>query len=132
MEEAFKGRVLLGLSLVSLIFIVSTVASCSKVGQLQKVRQQENERRFDAEANLDKLTKNMSANDQKLATLAQDLDSAKTELDTVKKTLLQEQLVNQSLKEELAKVNKLKETLEENLKEALVANKISLTPKPKK
>jgi hypothetical protein len=36
---------------------------------------------------------------------------------------VQEQLVNQSLKEELQKVSKLKEALEEDLKEALVTGK---------
>ena len=36
---------------------------------------------------------------------------------------MQEQLVSQSLKEEIKKITKLKETLEEDLKEALVKNK---------
>ncbi len=44
--------------------------------------------------------------------------------------LLQEQLVNQSLKEELEKVTKLKEKLEDDLKEALTT--AAAKPKPKK
>jgi hypothetical protein len=59
------------------------------------------------------------------AILEKELEENKASLEVTKKALLQEQLVNQSLKEELQKVTKLKEKLEEDLKEALVASKKS-------
>ena len=54
------------------------------------------------------------------AALEKELEDTKAENETTKKALLQEQLVSQSLKEELQKVTKLKETLEDDLKDALV------------
>ena len=132
MEEAFKNRVMAGLSIVTLIFLISTVASCNKASQQHNGRQKEIAARLDAEEKLEKFLRNQGSIDEKLSKLTQDLDAEKTAHETTKKALLQEQLVNQSLKEELTKVSKLKEMLEENLKEALVTNKASSAPKLKK
>jgi protein subunit release factor A len=57
---------------------------------------------------------------QKASEFKKELQETKVGLEVAKKALLQEQLASQSLKEELEKVTKLKETLEEDLKEALV------------
>ncbi|MDP2831088.1 MAG: hypothetical protein Q8O02_02415, partial [Candidatus Omnitrophota bacterium] len=46
-------------------------------------------------------------------------EELKAALEAIKKALLQDQLVNMSLKEELQKVTKLKEKLEEDLRQAL-------------
>ena len=53
-------------------------------------------------------------------------------MEATKKSLVQEQLISSSLKTELEKISKLKEALEEDLKEALVKGRSAVSEKPKK
>jgi hypothetical protein len=103
-----------------LLFFVIAIRSCIDVNNYKKAKDAETVKRFEFDENLKKCSDEKGAVEQKLQKVTQDLEAEKTEHDATKKTLLQEQLVSQSLKEELGKVNKLKETLEENLKNALV------------
>src|SRR3989338_4310667 len=112
MEEAIKNRVILILAILTAIFFIGTVGSCSNVGRLKIYRDKEMAQRLEAE--------------EKLNAAIQELAEEKVAHQASKKALLQEQLVNQSLKEELQKLTKLKEALEEDLKEALVSGKSKL------
>jgi|SRR3989338_317368 len=123
MEEAIKNRVILILAILTAIFFIGTVGSCSNVGRLKIYRDKEMAQRLEAEEKINKFMQDKSVAEEKLNAAIQELAEEKVAHQASKKALLQEQLVNQSLKEELQKLTKLKEALEEDLKEALVSGK---------
>lgn len=119
MEESIKNRIILILAILSAIFFVGTIRSCGTAGKLKAVLielDKEKAVNWDSEQKMNELKKDKTA-------MEKESGDAKSENETVKKALLQEQLVTKSLKEELEKVTRLKEKLEEDLKEALVQNK---------
>ena len=123
MEEAIKNRIILILAIVTIIFFVISIGSCSKARQMRLIREDEMAKRLDVEAEFAKFSQEKAGLDEKLKAKEKELEEEKASHVATKKDLLQEQLISQSLKEELTKVTKLKEALEEDLKEALVANK---------
>jgi chromosome segregation ATPase len=123
MEEIIKNRVILILSILTIIFFMVTVGSCSNAYRQKSARDKEMATRLDLEEKMNKFTQEKLTIEGKLNSLTQGLEEEKAAHQATKKALLQEQLVNQSLKEELQKVTKLKEALEEDLKEALVTGK---------
>jgi chromosome segregation ATPase len=126
MEESIKNRVILILAILTAIFFIGTVGSCSNVSRLKVARDKEMAQRLEVEEKINKFVQEKSAVEEKLSTATQALEEEKAAHQATKKALLQEELVNQSLKEELQKVTKLKEALEEDLKEALVSGKSKL------
>lgn len=119
MEESLKNRVILILAILSAIFFMGAIRSCSTAKRLKA-----------ALTELDKVKAMSWDSEQKMSdfkeqknALEKELESVKAENETIGKALLQEQLVSQSLKNELEKVTKLKETLEGDLKDALVKDK---------
>lgn len=123
MEESIKNRVILILAILTAIFFIGTIGSCSNAHRLKIARDAEMTKRLDLEENMTKFMQEKAASDAKTKSLAQQLEEEKAAHEATKKALQQEQLVNQSLNEELQKVTKLKEALEEDLKEALVKSK---------
>lgn len=123
MEESIKNRIILILTILTVMFFLGTVGSCNNARQLKLNRDKEMIARLDLEEKLNKFTQERTASEEKIKTLTQELAEEKAAHEATSKALLQEQLVNQSLKEELQKVNKLKEALEEDLKEALITDK---------
>lgn len=128
MEEGIKNRVILILAILTVIFFIGTVGSCSSARKQQKDLNEERATRFGLEEKITKFTQEKTALGTKLNNLSQELEKEKAEYQVTQKALLQEQLVSQNLKEELQKVTKLKEVLEDELKKALVAGKPE-TPK---
>lgn len=119
MGEGIKNRVILILGILVIIFFIGTIRSCNTEKQFKlTVADLEKEKavNWDAEQKMNEFKKEKGI-------LQKELEEVKAAYETSKNALLQEQLINQSLKEELEKVTKLKETLEEDLKEALVEGK---------
>jgi len=119
MEENIKNRVILILAILTAIFLVGTMRSCSTSKKLKNTSIELDKQKsasWDAEQKMNELKKEKAA-------VEKELGDTKAENETNKKALLQEQLVNQSLKDELQKVTKLKEALEADLKDALVKEK---------
>ena len=129
MEETFKSRLILILGILVVILFFSTVSSCSSAAKYRTAHNREMATRLDLEEKMSKNGQEKQAMDKKISDMAQELAQEKAAHDSTKKALLQEQLVNQSLKDEVMKVTKLKEKLEEDLKEALVAGKAAQTKK---
>lgn len=119
MEENIKNRVILILAILSLIFLMGTLRSCGTSNKLKATLMQLDKEKsvsWDSEQKINEFKKAK-------ADLEKELEGVKADNDATKKVLLQEQLVSQSLKDELEKVTKLKEALETDLKEALVRDK---------
>lgn len=116
MEENIKDRLIIILAILAVIFFVGSLRSCGTAKKLKTTLIELNKEKsmsWDAQQQINELKKGS-------ASIQKELEDTKAEIETTKKVLLQEQLVSQSLKEELEKVTKLKETLEDDLKEALV------------
>lgn len=119
MEEALKNRIIVILSILSAILFISNIGSCNNALRQKGARNKEMVTRLDLEEKMSKFSQEKKAMDEKLKALGKDLEEEKAAHEVTKKTLVQEQLVDQSLKDELAKISKLKDALEEDLKEAL-------------
>ena len=119
MEENIKNRVILILAILSVIFLMGTVRSCGTSKKLKGALMELDKEKsvsWDSEQKINQIKKAK-------ADLEKELEDAKVDSEAMKKVLLQEQLVSQSLKNELEKVTQLKETLEADLKEALIKDK---------
>jgi cell division protein FtsL len=116
------SKVVIVLSTVAVVFAVGTISSCVQVRQLKNSRDKEILTRMEIEERLSKLMQGKSTADDQLRSLKEELAKERSTRQATEKALLQEQLVNESLKEELSKVTRLKETLEADLKAALEAN----------
>ena len=123
MEEGLKNRVILILTILTVIFFLMVIHSCSNVQKYRRAKDKETALRFEVEDKMNKFNQEKQGYDEKLKSANQALEEEKSAHQVTQKALLQEQLVNQSLQEELEKVIKLKEALEEDLKEALTGNK---------
>jgi hypothetical protein len=128
-NDAMKNKIIFGLVALLVIFIAVSIASYSRANQQKSAKDKEILTRLDIEEKLSKFMQDKSSIDAKLTALSKELEAERENHASTKKMLLQEQLINESLKNELQKVSKLKETLEEDLRNALAA---ASTPKPKK
>jgi hypothetical protein len=129
MEETFKTRVISILGILTVIMCIGWVGSCLDARQYKSSRLEEMHKRLDAEEKMSKFSLEKPALEEKLRSTEKELQDEKAGHQATKTALSQEQLVNQSLKEEILKVIKLKDALEENLKDSLVQGK---SAKPKK
>ncbi len=123
MEESFKNRIILILGILTVIFFIGTVSSCSNAKRQKVARDKEMAARLDLEEKMNKFGQEKLALEKKITALSQELAEVQATGETTNKALLQEQLVSDSLKKEILKLTKLKEKLEEDLKEALVTGK---------
>lgn len=121
MEEGLKNKLIFILIIVSCIFLFISLESCNKSHKNKIAREQEMVIRMELEENLNKQVQGKNSLLQALNSIKSSFEEEKASHQATKKSLVQEQLVNQSLTEELQKITKLKETLEEDLKEALLA-----------
>jgi predicted RNase H-like nuclease (RuvC/YqgF family) len=127
MDEALKNRVVIILAILTAVFFFGTLSSCNSSLRQKAARDKEMAARLALEEKASKYVQEKSALEEKVKAKENEAVELKAALEAAKKALMQDQLVGQSLKEELHKVTKLKETLEEQLKQALVNGK-----KPKK
>lgn len=121
MDEAIKNRIIFVLVILTAIFFVSSISSCSATQRLKSGRDREMLTRLDLEEKLSKVTQEKAKLEERVSGLIKELEEEKAAHETANKALLQEQMVSQSLNEEIEKITRLKETLENDLKEALVA-----------
>ena len=123
MKGIFKEKPVVILAILSLILFVLNIGSCASSYSQNAARRKEMAARMDIEEKMVKANQEKSVLSEKLKSRDKDSEEEKVVYQAAKKALAQEQLVCQNLKDELQKVTKLKEALEENLKEALAANK---------
>ncbi len=119
MMEALKNRIVIILAILSVVFFFGTLSSCNNAIRQKAGRDKEMSARLALEERSSKYVQEKSALEEKVKVKESQAQELKVALETIKKTLVQDQLVNESLKEELQKETKLKEALEEELKQAL-------------
>ncbi|MCX7662068.1 MAG: hypothetical protein N2Z79_05250 [Candidatus Omnitrophica bacterium] len=120
MEEGLKNRIILILSILSVVFLITNINSCMEIRKEKRHKEREIAQRMELEERINKFSQEKTNWENNLDRCQKELEQTKEKLNTTEKALLQADLINKSLKEELDKVIKLKEILEEDLKEALV------------
>ncbi len=118
-----KNRILIILAILSLVFFFGTLSSCNSAMRQKTGRNKEMAARLQLEERVNKFSQERSVLDEKAKAKEKEAEEVKITLEATKKVLVQEQLVNQSLKDELQKITKLKEALEDDLKRASVSGK---------
>ncbi len=132
MEDNLKGRVMLVLGILNVIFLLLWVSSCNDVRKHRDARYKEMDIRLESEQKLDGSLKQKLMLEDKINKIQQELSEEKAAMEVTRKSLIQEQLISSSLKTELEKISRLKVVLEENLKAALLKGKSTAFEKPKR
>lgn len=122
-NESFKNRIVIILAILSVVFFFGMLSSCNSAMRQTAERDKEKTARFALEERTSKYAQDKSALEEKAKAKENEAQELKVALEEAKKALVQDQLVGQSLKEELQKVTKVKEALEEELRQALVNGK---------
>lgn len=118
-----KNRIVIILAILSLIFFFGTLSSCNNAMRQKTGRDKEMAARLQLEEKMSKFSQERSALEEKAKAKEKESEEARVTLEACKKVLVQEQLINQSLKDELQKIIKLKESLEDDLKKASLSGK---------
>lgn len=115
-EEGVKNRLIIILAVLCIIFFISTVSSCGSSVKEKQAFNKEMASRMDLEEKISKFTQEKGVFEAKLAAANQALEEQKTAAENAKKSLIEEQMINQSLKDELQKITKAKDALEADLR----------------
>ena len=119
MDETLKDRIVLILAVLLAVFFFSSLSSCNSAMRQKTARDKEMAARLALEERMSKFSQEKSVLEEKAKAKEKEAQEMREALEVTKKALVQDQLVSQSLKEELQKVTKLKEALEDDLKQAL-------------
>jgi hypothetical protein len=128
MDERYKNLAIIVLGAVCLLLLVGTISSCSSAYRQKFAKDKEMATRLDLEERMSKLSHDKVAAEEKLKARDKEIVESGTGLAEAKKKLIEEQMINQSLKEEITKLIKAKDVLEAELKQYRSADK----NKPKK
>lgn len=119
MDEQLKERILFTCVIFAVVSLILAIGSGISA-QRNKVKfQKEMALRLELEENLENSKFVFSALEEEIKKLQNQVDIEKEARQDIEEELKQEQLVSKALKEELIKTDRLKEILENNLKEAL-------------
>lgn len=132
MDEKLRLKIMIALAGLCLFFMALWIGSCGRTGTYKKLSILEKEKRLDTEKSRDELLTIRAGLEARVRSLEQTLADEAVALDGLKKSLTQQQLVAKSLQDEMAKLNKAKQELEEQLKQAVWQGKISAPAKTKK
>lgn len=120
MEEGIKNRIIIILSILVVIFFISTISAKINVRRLNKALQNKSDALFESDKKLDLVLKEKATLEEEKKSLLAQLEANSKEFEQIKKDLQVERLMTKALKDELEKMTRLKEKLEEDLKEALM------------
>lgn len=123
MFEITKNKPFVILATIALLLFVLNIGSCVNSYNQRNLREKERFQRMDLEERMSKFNQEKAILTEKLKVKDKELDAEITSHQATKKALIQEQMVVSSLKDELQKVTKLKEALEEEIKKSLSSNK---------
>jgi uncharacterized membrane protein YhiD involved in acid resistance len=121
--DALKNRIVIVLGVLNVVFLLIAVNSCSQCKKCIDVKRKEEIMRYDAERELNRVSNDKAAFEEKMLKAEAALTQASGAAESAQKAFAQEQLVNKSLKAEIAKLSRLKDALEQDLKNALGSGK---------
>jgi predicted Holliday junction resolvase-like endonuclease len=115
--EIIKQKLVLILGVLCAVLFIMNIASCGNYYQQRGARQKEMATRLDLEEKMSKVGREQQAREAKLKAAEKALEEEKAGHEAADRALIQEQAVNNSLKEELGKVTKQKEALDQQLRD---------------
>lgn len=118
MEEGVRNRIVLVLAALTAIFFITSVGSCFNSRREKADRDKEMALRMGLEERLSKTTAELK---NTINELNRSLSEEKKSHEATRASLAEAQSLNEDLKHELERTNKLKDTLEDDLKDALVS-----------
>lgn len=121
--EFLKNKLVVVLGICNIVFLLVAVQSCVQGRKYLAVKHGEEIKRYDAEKSLNDVKQEKDALEAALRKAEESFAGERAVFDAAQKTLLQEQLINQSLKAEIDKLRKLNSALENDLKNAVVSGK---------
>jgi hypothetical protein len=104
-----KNRIVIIFAILTAIFFFGTLSSCNSAMRQKARSDKEMAARIALEEKMSKFLQESSALEEKVKAKEKEAQEAKAELEVARKALIQEQMVNQGLKEELREAAKLKE-----------------------
>jgi septal ring factor EnvC (AmiA/AmiB activator) len=113
-----RNRLVIILGALVLALFIFNIASCANAYSKDSLRKKEILQRMEIEEKISKSAQDSAILSQKLKAAQKELDDEIAAHQATKKALIQEQMIVQSLKDDLQKVNKLKEALEEELRKS--------------
>ncbi|MBL7081016.1 MAG: hypothetical protein ISS44_00375 [Candidatus Omnitrophica bacterium] len=120
MNEDLKNRLILILGILAIIFFLSTIHSCLGAKRQRHLVNQERASRMTLEEEKLSFTKEIPELKQALAKIREEFNQEKIQHQLTVDKLNQLISENKTLKEDLEKTKRLKEKLEEDLKESLL------------
>jgi len=118
-----KNRVVIILAILVLALFVFNVGSCLNAYNQNSNRKKEMFQRMDLEEKMAKTVQENANITAKLKEVQKQLDEAAANYQAAKKALSQEQMITNNLKEDLQKLTKAKEALEEEFKKETAGTK---------
>jgi len=106
MDEGLKDRVVIILAVLTLIFFFGTLSSCGSAMRQKARSDKEMAARIALEEKVSKFAQESSALEEKAKAKEKEAEAARLELEAAKKALIEEQAVNQGLKDQLQKAGK--------------------------
>lgn len=129
MEEKTKNNVIIALSALLAVFLALNFKSCLSSGDLNKKLQSEMAARITAEEQFNRISNEKNGFEEQLRLYQKAVDEEKNAHDKLKSEHIQILKDNDALKSELAKMQKLREDLEKDLKDALAKVNAAQTEK---
>lgn len=118
-----KNKVVIILAVLVLILFIFNLGSCISAYSQNLGRKKEMFQRLDLEEKMAKVLQENASLAANLKGLQKQLDEQTADYQAAKKALTQEQMITASLKEDLQKLTKAKEALEEELKKETAGTK---------
>lgn len=119
MNEQLKNRILIFCVIAVVITLIASISSGLNAQKNETKFHKEMALRLEIEERLENSKYVISALEAEVKRLQGQVTAKKESCQDIEEALKQEKLVNQALKEELVKMSKLNESLENSLKEAL-------------
>jgi Skp family chaperone for outer membrane proteins len=107
--ESLKNRIVVVLAVLTVIFFFGMLSSCNNASRQKAARDKEMAARLSLEERSSKYMQERASLEEKVKARDKEIQDLNSELETVKQSLAQEQLVSQGLKEELQKTAKSKD-----------------------
>ena len=120
MEEGVKNKFILILTILTIIFFISSISSCLDNRRQRADRDKEMAQRMDLEEKMTNVSAESAKLEKKIEDLNRLIEEEKAAHGKTQEALSKEQELNKTLIDELDKMTKLKGALEEDLKDALV------------
>lgn len=121
--DLFKNKVVLGLAMGNVLLLLLAASSCNVSYKYKKLSDKEAELRFDSQEKAERMSRERQNVEEALKQATAAVEQERSLRQAAEKALTQQQMINESMQAEVEKLRKLKEKLEQEIKDALAAGR---------